>query len=66
MKIASLSEDKKIEKRIAITPEVAKKYISNGFEVSINKNYGEHLGFSDKEYEELGVSIFEKVSFQNE
>ena len=58
MKIASISEDKKIEKRIAITPEVAKKYINNGFKVTINKNYGEHLGFFDKEYE-IRFSILE-------
>ena len=30
MKIGSISENKNIEKRVAITPEVAKKYISNG------------------------------------
>ena len=33
MRIVSISEDKKTEKRIAITPDIAKKYISNGFEV---------------------------------
>ena len=35
MRIASVSEDKKIEKRIAITPDIAKKYKALGFEVSI-------------------------------
>ena len=35
MKIASLLEDQKIEKRISITPEVAKKYIELGFDVNI-------------------------------
>jgi NAD(P) transhydrogenase subunit alpha len=33
MKIASILENQKIEKRIAITPEIAKKYISLGLEV---------------------------------
>ena len=33
MKIGSISEDKNLEKRISITPEIAKKYISLGFEV---------------------------------
>ena len=51
MKIASLQENKKIEKRIAITPEITKKYVSNGFEVFLSKNYGQHLGFSDDEYD---------------
>tara|TARA_B110001452_G_scaffold176007_1_gene147593 strand:- start:215 stop:1303 length:1089 start_codon:yes stop_codon:yes gene_type:complete len=57
MRIVSVSEDKKIEKRIAITPEIAKKYIFLGFEVSLSENYGEHLGFKDSEYKELGVSF---------
>ena len=59
MKIASLQENKKIEKRIAITPEITKKYISNGFEVYLSKNYGLHLGFSDDEYKNLGANILE-------
>ena len=50
MKIVSISEDKKIEKRIAITPEITKKYLALGFDVNLIKNYGEHLGFKDKEY----------------
>ena len=50
MRIVSISENKKIEKRIAITPEIAKKYISIGFEISLPENYGEHLGFKDDEY----------------
>ena len=57
MRIASISEDKKIERRIAITPEIAKKYISLDFEVFLSENYGEHLGYTDKEYKELGVKI---------
>ena len=44
MKIASILENQKIEKRIAITPEIAKKYLSLGFEVSLSENYGSHLG----------------------
>ena len=57
MRIVSVSEDKKFEKRIAITPEIAKKYIALGFELSLSENYGEHLGFKDSEYKELGVKI---------
>ena len=59
MKIVSIAEDKKIEKRISITPEIAKKYISNGFEISLPKNYGEHLGFIDEDYKSQGVNIIE-------
>ena len=57
MRIVSISENKKIEKRIAITPEIAKKYIALGFEVSLPESYGEHLGFRDGEYKELGAKI---------
>jgi len=57
MKIVSILENQKIEKRIAITPEIAKKYISLGLEVSLAENYGSHLGINDNEYKELGVLI---------
>ena len=57
MKIVSINEDKNIEKRISITPEIAKKYISLGFEVSLPENYGVHLGFTDLDYKNLGVTI---------
>ena len=57
MRIASILENQKIEKRIAITPEIAKKYIALGFEISLVEKYGEHLGFKDSDYKELGVEI---------
>ena len=55
MKIGSILENQKIEKRIAITPEIAKKYISIGFDVFLTKNYGVHLGISDEEFQNIGV-----------
>jgi|TARA_B100001142_G_scaffold110015_1_gene112017 H+-translocating NAD(P) transhydrogenase subunit alpha len=58
MIIASISENLSIEKRIAITPEIAKKYISLGLEVVLPENYADHLGIKDKEYLEHGVKIF--------
>ncbi|MDA9653939.1 NAD(P) transhydrogenase subunit alpha [Candidatus Pelagibacter sp.] len=57
MKIASVLENQKIEKRIAITPEIAKKYIALGFKVSLSESYGDHLGFKNEEYSKLGVEI---------
>ena len=39
MIIGSVSENKEIEKRISITPEIAKKYINLGFEIHLSKNY---------------------------
>ena len=36
MRIVSVSENRDKEKRISITPETAKKYLANGFEVSLS------------------------------
>ena len=57
MKIGSINEDLGIEKRISITPEIAKKYSELGLEIFINQNYAKHLGISDKEYENKGAKI---------
>ena len=57
MKIGSISENQNIEKRIAITPEIVKKYISLGLEVSLIENYGYHLGIKDQQYKDMGVKI---------
>ena len=57
MRIVSILEDQQIEKRIAITPEIAKKYVALGFEVSLPENYGLHLGINDNQFKELGVAI---------
>jgi NAD(P) transhydrogenase subunit alpha len=62
MRIVSVLENQLVEKRIAITPEIAIKYLSLGFEVILSEKYGEHLGFKDDDYKELGVKIFNKES----
>ena len=59
MNIVSISENQDIEKRISITPEIAKKYLSLGFNLSLSKNYGAHLGFSDDIYKNLGINFFD-------
>ena len=51
------SENQNIEKRIAITPEIVKKYSSLGFEVCLSENYASHLGIKDEHYKDLGVNI---------
>ena len=67
MIIASLLEDQQLEKRISITPEIAKKYIDLGFDVNISENYGKHLGFEDKDYLDFGVKVInnDKEIIQN-
>ena len=57
MRIGSILENQKVEKRIALTPEIVKKYISLGIEVSLSKNYGIHLGIKDEKYIEQGAEI---------
>jgi NAD(P) transhydrogenase subunit alpha len=59
MILASISENKNIEKRVAVTPDIAKKYIDLGFNLSLSNNYGSHLGFSDDDYRNFGVNFFE-------
>ena len=57
MNLASILENKSVEKRLAITPEIAKKYISLGFKLFLPKGYGIHLGFSDDDYKTLGAEL---------
>ena len=59
MNLASISENKNIDKRIAITPEIAKKYISLGFKLTLPNNYGTHLGFSNEDYKNSGVNFLD-------
>ena len=59
MNLASLSENNQIEKRLAITPEISKKYIDLGLNLFLPNNYGAHLGFDDNDYRSLGVGFLE-------
>ena len=59
MNIASLSENNEVEKRLAITPEITKKYLDLGFNLFLPKNYGNHLGFDDSDYKGLGVNFLD-------
>ncbi len=59
MNIVSLLENKEFEKRLAITPEIIKKYIDLGFKLFLPPNYGSHLGFDDNNYKSLGVNILD-------
>ncbi len=59
MIIGSISEDINFEKRVAITPEITKKYKSLGLEVYLTKDYALHLGINDKQYENEGAKIIQ-------
>ncbi len=58
MIVGSISENVNQEKRIAITPDIIKKYKSLGLEVYLSKDYASHLGIDDKEYEKEGAKFF--------
>ncbi len=57
MIIGSISENLDLEQRVAITPDIVKKYKSLGLQVYLSKDYATHLGISDKSYETEGASI---------
>jgi len=59
MKIGSISENREIEKRVAITPDIVKKYKSLGLEINIIKNYATHLGIDDQEFLKEGANILD-------
>jgi len=65
MRIGSVLENQNTEKRVAITPEVVKKYKSLGFEVFLCENYGLHLGINDEQYKELGAEILKENDVLN-
>ena len=60
MIIGSITENKTIEKRVSITPEISKKYISNGFKVKIEKGIADHLGINDEDFIKEGCEIDSK------
>ena len=57
MIIGSVSENLNFEKRVAITPDIIKKYKSLGFEIYLTKDYASHIGIKDEEYETEGANI---------
>ena len=57
MIVGSTKEDLSLEKRVALTPETAKNIIGLGLKIVIEKNYADHIGIKDKEYESAGVEI---------
>ena len=58
MIIGSVCENKNTERRISITPENVKKFISNGFKVYLEKNYGEHLNIDDEIFANHGAELY--------
>ena len=57
MKIGILKETQSNESRVAITPDIAKKLISNNYTIHIESGSGEKSYFSDKDYSDSGCTI---------
>jgi len=61
MKIGVLKEIHAGEKRVATTPETARKLIELGFEVIIESGAGAGANFSDYLYEQVGAEIIKEA-----
>ncbi len=59
MKIGSIKENLETEQRIAVTPEIIKKYMSLNLKIILPKGYGEHIGISDKEFVNEGAEMLD-------
>ena len=57
MKVGAPAEKAAGEARVALTPDSAKQLMKLGHECLIQKGAGKLAGFSDKAYEEAGVSV---------
>jgi NAD(P) transhydrogenase subunit alpha len=57
MKIGILKETQKGERRVSISPTIAKQLIEKGFEVLVEDDAGVNSSFKNSDYEKVGVSI---------
>lgn len=61
MQIGVLKETKPYEKRVALTPDIIKKLIKNGFEVIVEPGAGENSSILDKDFEQAGAKISDQA-----
>jgi NAD(P) transhydrogenase subunit alpha len=57
---AFFPKESDIENRISLTNDVVNKYKSIGIDVCMEKGLGSHLGYSDSDFSDLGVSIVDR------
>ena len=60
MKIGVPKESFNSETRVAISPNIAKKFISLGYEVIMENDAGKGSNFTDKDYSDVGVKLDKK------
>ncbi len=64
MILIAVPGESKEEKRVALSPESAKKFIAKGCEVVIEKGAGKRSDISDEAYEEAGARITSDISIE--
>jgi H+-translocating NAD(P) transhydrogenase subunit alpha len=57
VKVAVPKEIAPGERRVALVPEIVKRLVGSGFEVSVEQGAGAEASFSDHDYEQAGASI---------
>ena len=66
MKIGILKETQKSEKRVSVSPNIAKLLIAKGFEILVEKEAGSASSFKDSDYSEIGALVQNKATiFKN-
>jgi NAD(P) transhydrogenase subunit alpha len=62
MKIGILKETQKSEKRVSVSPNIAKLLIAKGFEILVEKEAGSASSFKDSDYSEIGALVENKTT----
>lgn len=57
MKIGILKETQKGERRISISPNIAKQLIAKGFEILIEEEAGVNSSYKNSDYQDVGVQV---------
>lgn len=66
MKIGVIKETHKGDKRVSISPKIAKQLIDNGFEVLVVSDAGEGSKYKNSDYKDIGASVESRgVVFKN-
>jgi len=60
MKIGILKETQKGEKRVSITPKIAKQLVEKGFEIRVEEDAGANSNYKNSDYSKAGAPIRSK------
>jgi len=61
MKIGILKETQKGEKRVGITPKIAKQLVEKGFEIRVEEDAGANSNYKNSDYSKAGAPIRSKA-----